>query len=409
MSTSLVPTSVLELSGIIDDARAHRTPIRVLGSGSKDSIGRPVQAALDLSTNQLKDIEFYEPKELVLCAQAGTSVAEVEALLAQSGQRLAFEIPDYRSLLNTSDTEPTLGGVVATNLSGPRRISVGAARDHLLGVKGVTGRGELIQSGGRVMKNVTGYDLCKVLVGSYGTLAVLSQVTFKVLPQPETEVTLVWRDLNDGQAQKLMSQALGTPFEVTGAAHLPSDVSLKYNIPESLRGAAVTLVRLEGFADSLSYRQTSLSQTLAKFGESFLLLDTDSRGLWQTVKNVLPFAGNLRPVWRISTIPTRGPSLVATLRSKLSITAFYDWGGGLVWVQVESDDSAAQEASTAVIQNATVEFGGNATLIRASQSLRSKVNVFQRLDHQVMNLNQRIRSAFDPDKILNPGRMYPEV
>src|SRR5262245_46715494 len=287
MTDPLRPAGEAELAAIVADAAAKQTPLAVEGGGTPRGLGRPMQTAATLSTARLTGVTLYEPAEMVLSARAGTPLAEVEALLAGKGQRLAFEPPDLRAFYGSSGT-PTIGAVAAVNLSGPRRIAAGAARDGLIGVRAVTGRGEIVKSGGRVMKNVTGLDLVKFLAGSYGTLAIMSEVTFKVLPMPETEATIVLAGLEDRAAIAALAAALGSPFSVSGAAHLPGAAD----------GSARTLSRVEGFSDSVPHRLNGLIDVLASFGTGGVLEGEASAATWRTIRDLEDF-GPGTVVWRV--------------------------------------------------------------------------------------------------------------
>ena len=334
-----------------------------------------------LETGGLRGVELYEPGALTLVVRAGTPLAEVEAVLARENQRLPFEPMDHRGLLGTGG-EPTIGGVVAGNISGPRRIQVGAARDFLLGVRFVDGRGQVIRNGGRVMKNVTGYDLVKLMAGSWGTLGVLTEVALKVLPRHETEATLRITGLDDARAVAALSAALGSPFGVSGAAHLPGG-----EVP-------VTLIRLEGFADQVAYRTGRLTETLAGFGEIAVEDDPDrSRALWQGVRDVAPFHGRPGDVWRLSVRPSQAPGLAARLGAE---GLLYDWGGGLIWARVaEGTDLRARAGA----------FDGHATLVRAGEETRARLGVFQPEPAPLAALSVGLRAKFDPRGLFNPGLM----
>lgn len=384
-----LPGSEEEAAAIVAQARAGATPLMIEGSGTKSALGRPVTAAARLSSRALTGVTLYEPAELVISARAGTPLAEIEATLAEKGQRLPFEPADYRALLGTTG-EPTIGAVAAANLSGPRRIATGAARDALIGVRFVNGRGEIVKNGGRVMKNVTGLDLVKLMAGSWGTLGFLTEVTFKVAPRPEASATLVYSGLDDHRAIEALSEALGSPFEVTGAAHLPVGDG---------RQSAQTLIRIEGFKPSVTYRLGELRRLLADFGDP-----AEARGesLWRGVRDVAPMASLAdRAVWRVSTAPGEGAALASAIRGAIAGRHYFDWGGGLIWLAVDPD-----EASARVVREAVRRHGGHATLIRAPQALRERVAVFEPLAEPIMRLQKRLKDSFDPDGILNPGRMY---
>jgi glycolate oxidase FAD binding subunit len=394
--TSLVPATEEDAGAAIAEAAARRTPLALVGSASKAEIGRPAQSAATLSSAGLTGVTLYEPAELVLAARSGTPLSEVLRALAEKGQQLPFEPMDYRRLLGATG-RPTIGGVAAANLSGPRRITAGAARDSLIGVRLVNGRGEAIKSGGRVMKNVTGLDLVKLLGGSWGTLGLLTEVTFKVLPRPERAATLALHGLADARGIAALCAAVASPYEVTGAAHLPA----------SLDGAgARTLVRIEGFSVSVQYRLGELQKLLRPFGAADVLEDETAATLWEDIRDVaLLVHPRDKAVWRVSTSPARGPDVAAQVARALHARWYYDWSGGLLWIAA----SAAGDAGAAVIRAAVREHGGHATLIRAPAEVRAAVDVFQPLSPALMQLTAGIKAAFDPAGILNPGRMYAGV
>ena len=394
--TTHTPRDELEASTIIAEAASKGTLLNVSGQGTKAPMGRPNQTDASISSAALAGITLYEPTELVISARSGTPVSEVVRTLAAKGQELPFEPMDYRPLLGTRG-EPTIGAVAAMNISGPRRIMAGAARDSLIGVRFVNGRGEIVKSGGRVMKNVTGLDLVKLMAGSWGTLGFLTEVTFKVLPRAERRATLVIRGLDDKRAIAALSQALGSPFDVTGAAHLPA---------RDRRGAS-TLIRLEGFSVSVDYRLGELRRLLKRFGGSTDILEGNgAEALWQSLRDatVLTDQGE-RAVWRVSTAPTKGPDLAARVAGSLDAQWFYDWGGGLVWISTP----ASGDAGAVALREAIREFGGYAILVRAPVEIRSSVDVFEPQSEAVMTLTRGIKASFDPAGILNPGRMYAGV
>lgn len=387
------PLDEAELAAAIGDAAAARTPLAIEGGGTLRQLGRPMQTAATLSTAKLAGITLYEPAEMVLSARAGTPLAEVEATLAAKGQRLAFEPPDLRGFFGTAGA-PTVGAIAAANLSGPRRIAAGAARDGLIGLRAVNGRGERLKSGGRVMKNVTGLDLVKFLAGSYGTLAVLSEVTFKVLPVPESEATLVYRGLDDAKAVSVLSAALGSPYAVTGAAHAPV----------WREGAAATLLRIEGFADSVGHRLDRLSDSLRGIGAPDRLEGSASADCWRAVRDLDALgAASEAIVWRVSVKPSEGPRVVAAAKQALDCRVLYDWGGGLVWIACRNSAEAGNE----IVRRAAGSAGGHAMLFRAPDDVRLATSALQTPAEPIMALSRKLKEAFDPVGILNPGRLYP--
>jgi len=335
-----------------------------------------------LSLAKLSGVVRYDPGALTIVARAGTPVAEIEALLAGSSQRLPFEPMDLRLLQGRGGT-PTIGGVVASNASGPARIQAGACRDSLLGVRFVDGRGQIIKNGGRVMKNVTGYDLVKLMAGSHGSLGVISEVSVKTLPAPETQATVQIAGLADDVAVAALSAGLGSPYEITGAAHLPL-----------AEGVAKTCLRIEGLAASVSYRAERLAGLLAQFGPVDVIAEAQaSQSLWQEIRDLRALAQVQGDIWRISTRPSQAAELVARLGD---LPRLYDWGGGLIWLALpQGTDLRARLGA----------FSGHATLIRASAETRRTLGVFQPQAAPLAAVAEKLRASFDPKGILNPGVM----
>jgi glycolate oxidase FAD binding subunit len=404
MTDILKPRDARETEEAVRWALSHDKALEVAGQGTKRAIGRPSQTDLTLDLSGLNGITLYEPAELVLSAHAGTPLTDIEKLLEKNNQELAFEPMDYGPLLGGQTGQGTIGGVLAANLSGPRRIKAGAARDHFLGVTAVTGRAETIKSGGRVVKNVTGYDMCKVLAGSWGTLAAMTDVTIKVLPRAETEATVVVEGLDDARACAAMAAAMGSACDVSAAAHLPDHVASYFDgLPTA---EAATALRLEGVAPSVKHRRETLAALMKPFGRVVLLEEKESRALWKSVREVKPFASEAsrqRPLWRISTAPARGHEVAAAITPAAQM--FYDWAGGLIWVAMPYGD----EPDANSIREAVARVGGHATLVRASASVRASADVFQPQDAALAALSKRVKEAFDPKGVLNPGRMAAGV
>lgn len=402
MPEVLSPSTESEAAEAIREARAARSAIVVEGGGTRSGFGRPVEAERVLSTRVLTGITLYEPQELVISASAGTPLTEIESALAKYRQRLPFEPMDHRTLFGTGGA-PTIGAVAACNISGPRRIQSGAARDHLIGIRMVNGFGEIIKSGGRVKKNVTGLDLVKLACGGHGTLGLLTEVTFKLLPQPETSATLALHGLDDAKAITALSIGLTSPFQVTGAAHLPAGIAT----PDA---TAMTLLRLEGAHGSVEYRAGALAKLLADIGTAKILSDEGVETLWRQVRDAEPLSEPREAaIWRISVAPSRGVEVVAALKRKLAVRVFYDWGGGLIWAAVPSDGNAGSAAVRKALSEAAGEQGGHATLVRAPAEIRSHVDVFEPLAEPLMRISAGIKASFDPDRIINPGRMYAGI
>lgn len=387
--TILKPNSEVELVDMVQDALAQRTPLDLVGTATKRSLGRPMQTAATLDLSGFSEVALYEPEELVITAGAGARLDDIRTLLDDKGQEFAFEPPDLSRLLGAPHAG-TLGGLLACNLAGPRRLKAGAARDHILGVAGVSGRGEAFKAGGRVVKNVTGYDLPKLMASSYGTLAALTTVTFKALPKAESEETLVLEGLSDEDAVTAMSLAMQSSCEVSGAAHLPAALA---------DGTPKTFLRLEGVPPSIAYRRDKLAKLLSA-PASHLLATEASRAQWIALRDVHPLAAPRdRCIWRLSVPPVEGAKIVATLKQRIEMSWFYDWAGGLIWLAVPPE----QDASAAAIRTALPS--GHATLIRAGESLRGQIAVFQPQTPALAALAGRVKASFDPLGIFNPGRM----
>ena len=403
MPDTLKPRDTREVEDAVRWALDGEKPLEIVGGGSKRGVGRPSQTDITLDLSALSGVTLYEPEELVLSARAGTPMAEIESLVASKGQMLAFEPMDFGPVLGGPAGQGTIGGALAANLSGPRRIKAGAARDHFLGFSAVTGRGESIKSGGRVVKNVTGYDLCKLMAGSWGTLAVLTDVTIKTLPRAETETTLLVHGLADDSAVAAMTAAMGSSCDVSGAAHLPPTVALR--VPGHVHGVTLTAFRLEGFAPSVSHRKTALEQVLRAFGELDLLAESESRAFWQWLRDVRAFAATgaaERPLWRISTTPSKGAEVAADIMRHAGAQVFYDWAGGLIWVET----LPSADASAPSVHAAVSAAGGHAALIRAPAAVRAAVDVFTPQDGGLAALTRRVKESFDPKSVLNPGRLW---
>lgn len=401
--TTLKPDTDAQLVDAVRWALSAGESLEVLGSGSRRGLGRPARTTHALDLSGLSGIVAYEPEELVLTARAGTPMALILPLLAERSQHLAFEPPDGG----------TLGGVIACGLAGPRRISAGSARDHALGMAGVSGRGEAYKGGGKVVKNVTGYDLPKLMAGSFGTLTAFTELTVKVLPAPEDTATLLLFGLGDLAAVDVLDRALRSPYDVSGAAHLPDGLAARSGVSALARaGGAVTLVRLEGFGPSVAARVAALREEL----RADAVLDApESRAVWREIRDVGCLGGvgdggqggqggnggDTPHLWKLSVPPASGPSVVAAIRRTLAVEAYYDWGGGLVWLTAPPD-------SVAAIRRA-VGAQGHATLVRAPDEVRAVTAVFQPPPDPLMALTRRVKDSFDPKGVLNPGRLYAGV
>ena len=406
MAERLTPADAAQALDCVRWAVAEAAPLEIVGGGGKRALGRPTAGEHVLDLSGLSGVSLYEPDELVLTAGAGTPLVEIEGLLSQNRQQLAFEPADYGPLLGGGAGAQTLGGVIAANLSGPRRIKAGAARDHFLGIKAVSGRGDAVKSGGRVVKNVTGYDLCKPLAGSYGTLAAMTEITVKVLPAPEKIRTVLIFGLDDETAVAALSQAGGSPHEVSGLAHLPAAVAAASSVSYVAgAGASVTAIRVEGPGPSVDHRCRALREDLGGFGAVEELHSQNSRALWTEIRDVQPLLGDRDSnVWKLSVTPMTASGIVGRILGRTDGRALYDWAGGLVWLSLAS----AEDAHHAIVRDA-VGGEGHATLMRAPAYVRWKVPVFQPQPPALAALSRRVKHSFDPQAILNRGRMFAEA
>ena len=404
-----------DVEQVVRSALAGEQPLEIIGHGSKRLIGQPMatNALLDLSA--LNAVKAYEPNELIITVEAGAPLADVLSLIDSKSQHFAFE-PVNTSLLLGGPDLGTIGGMIGAGLAGPRRIKAGGARDHLLGAHAVSGFGDSFKAGGKVVKNVTGYDLCKLLAGSWGTLAVMTEVTLKVMPKPESERTLALRGLDDVTANRAMTAALGSPFDVSGAAHVPNsafraaagsglgDLGSPLGDLGSPR-QAVTLLRLEGITASVVHRAAGLGGMLAPFGAAEMVEDAASAAIWRSIRDVEPFAaiGTLGawPVWRIVCPPASGGALGQALARDTGGDVFYDWGGGLIWAALPP----RPDAEAGLVRARVDAVGGHATLLRASDEVRRNVDVFHPQPGGLAALSERVRHSVDPKNILNRGRL----
>jgi glycolate oxidase FAD binding subunit len=396
-----------DVEEVVRAAIASEQPLEIIGHGSKRSIGHAMATNAVLDVSALNAVTSYEPNELIVTLQAGAPLADVLSLIDAKNQQFAFEPMNTAPLLGTPALG-TIGGMIAAGLAGPRRIKAGGARDHLLGAHAVSGFGDSFKTGGKVVKNVTGYDLCKLLAGSWGTLSVMTEVTLKVMPKPEAERTLLLRGLDDAAANKAMTAALGSPFDVSGAAHLPKsafrarteglgDIASEHD--------ALTMLRLEGITASAAHRAGSLRELLAPFGTAALIEDAASSALWATIRDVLPFAAGgalgASPVWRIVCPPASGAALGTQLVRETGGDVIYDWGGGLIWAALPPKS----DAHAPIVRERANAVGGHAMLIRAAEDIRRDVDVFHPQAPGIAALSERVRASFDPRAILNRGRL----
>lgn len=381
------PENEAELCGIVASAARDGIALSIEGNGTKSKLGRPMETQAHISLARFSGITMYEPEELVFSARAGTPLRHVEETLAANNQRLAFEPGNWPTLWSGTNDQ-TIGGVVAANVAGPRRFHAGAPRDHVIGVKGVNGRGETFNAGGRVVKNVTGFDLPKLISGSFGTLCAMTEITLRALPIADDEVTLVYEGRDDADALALLRRVAQSPVEASGLAHRPQRAGT----------LAQSYIRLEGLSDGIPDRM----RMIARFaGNPAHVWQRDqSRAHWRTLADVADMAGRDAPLWRLSLPPTAAHDAIVKLAP---VRWFADWAGGLLWV--ETGESTTIQAMHEIAH----KLGGHATLMRAPEETRLSSPVFAPRDDATLALVKRIKAAFDPARIFNPGRMYAGV
>ncbi|WP_024514146.1 FAD-binding protein [Bradyrhizobium sp. Tv2a-2] len=395
-------------------AIAGEQPLEIIGHGSKRLVGQvtATNAVLDLSP--LNAVSAYEPQELIITVEAGAPLSDVMSLLDSKNQQFAFEPVQLADLLAAPD-DGTIGGMIGAGFAGPRRIKAGGVRDHLLGAHAVSGFGDSFKTGGKVVKNVTGYDLCKLLAGSWGTLAVMTEVTLKVMPRPEAESTLLIRGLDPLAANRAMTAGLGSPFDVSAAAHVPASAlhgEVAGLVEVGSPGEAVTLLRLEGIAASVRHRAGLLTETLKPFGAVELVEEAPSQAAWGAIRDVRTFAASgplgAWPVWRIVCPPASGGALGEALARETGGEMIYDWGGGLIWAALPPQSNARPDGQATLVRQRANALGGHAMLVRGSVELRSQIDVFHPQPAGLAALSERVRNSFDPRRILNRGRLSRE-
>ena len=401
MDVQVRPADESELIDAIRGLTAAGTPAQVNGAGTKQRFGRPVNAGVTLQLDGLTGIQAYAPDELTLTCGAGTSLETVESLLREHDQELAFEPPDLGPLYGAPPGGATIGGVLGCNLAGSRRVRAGGARDHFLGFRAVSGRGEAFKAGGHVVKNVTGYDLCKLLAGSFGTLAALSEVTVKVLPRAGRTGTLLLPGQSVADAVGLLIAAWQSRLEPSGLGCVPPEIVplLPPGLPAD--AGCIAAIRFEGPEGSVLDRLTRMRDQLG--GASLQLGDEESRAVWKALTDAAPFADAAsvqaeRPLWRLSLPPASAASVIDRLVGRPGGSWLLD--GGMLWFAPAGDASASTE-----VRAETERVGGAATLLRAPPSVRAAEGVFPRQSDGIERIAAAIRSGFDPAGVLNPGRM----
>lgn len=381
------PVDEAELCDVVAQAVSGSGRLRIRGGGSKDDVGAPTPEATVLDMTGFTGIVNYDPPELVLTARAGTPLAEVEALLKEHGQMLAFAPWETARVFSNGTSGSTIGGTVAAGISGSQRLTQGAARDHLLGFAAVSGRGESFVGGAKVVKNVTGYDLPKLLAGSWGRLAVLTELTLKVLPRPAASLTVVARGLTPRQAWAAMAHFLQSNAEVAAAAHLPAGM---------LDGRSVTALRVQGFSPSVEARCQMIEASRTADSRFARCDERAAAEIWDMLRELTPLiADRDRPLWRVSLPPRHAADFIDVVRAD-DKEWLMDWAGGLVWY--------AGDCLEDVVRPAAAGLGGHAALVRGPLALRAAIPAFHPADPAVVALEGRVRRAFDPAGVFATDR-----
>ena len=406
------PQNEIEVSNFIKKFYKSDVPIELIGSGSKRKIGKPLQCSKTLSLTKLNGIIEYLPEELYIKVKACTSIQQIEEELKKNKQQLAFEPIDFGYLFNGKSNYGTAAGQIACNISGSRRFKVGSVRDHVLGFRGVNGKGEIIKSGGNVVKNVTGYDLSKLVCGSYGTLIALTEITFKVLPAPEVSKTLIIHDQKIEPATFLLEQAISSSNDISGAAFFPIEPKVSgcvMNIEETFKlndlkhGGSLTAIRIEGSKKSINLRIQNLIDELKIVNFNISILDTyQSEIFWNKIKSLEFFSSSKNNILRIVIPPSECVQLVYQLSNKFKY--YLDWGGALMWMEAFELSEEMFES----IRKKVVKHGGYVTMIKNSNYLPYVEDVFT-INRDRFNISQSIKKSFDPKRILNPGKMYTGI
>jgi len=411
-NSTVYPEKEKEVSNLIKKFYKSNIPIEIVGSGSKRKIGKPLQCTKVLNLSKINGIIEYLPEELYIKVKACTPLEQIEKELKKNNQQLAFEPINFGYLLNGKSDSGTAAGQVACNISGPRRFKVGSVRDHVLGFRGVNGRGDIIKSGGTVVKNVTGYDLSKLICGSYGTLVVLTEITFKVLPLPQESKTLIIHDQQLESASDFLDRSISSSSDVSGATFLPiqpenngcmMDVEKTFKLNDLKHKGSLTAIRIEGSKNSIEQRVQNLINELKIIDTNISILETyQSEIFWNKVKNLEFFSLSKNNILRIVVPPSECIKLVYQLSNKFKY--FLDWGGALMWLEAYELSEEMFES----IRKKVVKLGGYVTMIKNSDYLPYVEDVFT-INSDRFNISQNIKKSFDPKRILNPEKMYTGI
>ena len=403
-SSVLKPEGEEAIATVIKHCYKTNIPLEICGSGSKKNIGRNFQSQKTLDLSDHSGIIKYEPEELYIKVRSGTPIKEIKEALEKNNQHLAFEPTDFGPLFEGKTNEGTIGGVLSCNFAGPRRFKVGSARDHILGFKGVNGRGEIIKSGGTVVKNVTGYDLSKVITGSFGTLSVFTEISIKVLPKPDLTKTLVINNPHLKKGLEHLSVALSSSSDPSGAVFYPEFFQNQFIFNDLTTKGAITAIRIEGSKNSIDERIKQLINELAVDKKEISILDPEQSNIfWEKTRSLNVFSNLKNNLLRIIVPGSEAFNLINKLKL-YDIKYFIDWGGNLVWLQLDQINSSILKEIKTIVKN----LGGYLTAIKIDESLKGSIDIFT-IDDVKYKITEKIKKSFDPKRILNPGKMYTGI
>mgnify|MGYP001179905805 CR=1 FL=1 len=398
------PSSEKDISEFVRFCNQKNIPVEIKGSGSKSKIGRNFQSEKTLDLSSYSGIIKYEPEELYIKVKSGTSISEISKELEKYNQQLAFEPTDFGYIFDGESNPGTIGGTMACNFSGPRRFKSGSVRDHVLGVKIINGRGDLVKSGGTVVKNVTGYDLSKIITGSYGTLGVISEISIKVLPKPPSVKSLIIHNAQLKKSLDYINISLSSSSDVSGAVFYPEYFNEKFKLNDLVNKGPLTALRIEGVSSSIDDRIQNLTNELGLLRDEVNFLDDEqSKIFWSYTKDLKVFTKTDKNLIRIVIPPSETLNIINSLK-KISSRYFIDWGGNLIWMEMEKINASIMKDINLSIDKANGYF----TIIKLDDSLKAGLDVFK-IDQIKFKISEKIKKSFDPKRILNPGKMYSGI
>ncbi len=397
----LKPLSEREISEIVKSCFKKNIPLEIQGLGTKKKIGRNFQSEKTLDLSKHSGIIEYQPEELYIKVKSGTPIDLIKKELKKNNQQLAFEPTDFGPLFSGSNNEGTIGGVVSCNFAGPRRFKVGSARDHILGFRGINGRGEIIKSGGTVVKNVTGYDLSKVASGSFGTLMVFSEISIKVLPIAESNKTLIIDNNDLKSSLDYLNKSLSSSSDPSGAVFYPKIFRNQFTLNDLTVFGSITAIRIEGSINSIDHRINKLTKDLRVESRKLdILAPEQSKIFWDDTRRLKVFSNLDKNLFRVVVPPSTTFNLLNDL-STFNIKYFVDWGGNLIWLQIDSINPKELRELRDIVK----KFNGYLTIIKVSDDLKGLIDIFT-INEIKYQITEKIKKSFDPKRILNPGKMY---